>query len=62
MNKEELEAKMLEELEAKMLDAFYRCTDTSTEEEGCLLSYSAYKEACTEVLIHVLKYAKNKKP
>ena len=48
-----------EELEAKMLDAFYRCTDTSTVEEGCLLSYSAYKEACTEVLIHVTKYFRN---
>ena len=47
-----------EELEAKMLDAFYKFTDTSSEEDGCLLSYSAYREACTEVLIHVLKYAK----
>ena len=50
-----------EELEAKMLDAFYKFTDTSTTKDGCLLSYSAYREACTEVLIHVLKYAKNKK-
>ena len=48
-----------EELEAKMLDAFYRCTDTSTEEEGCLLSYSAYKAACIEVLIHVTNHFRN---
>jgi len=48
-----------EELEAKILDAFYRCTDTSTVEEGCLLSYSAYKAACIEVLIHVTKQFKN---